>query len=124
MTVGLPVVGLATTELPTIIEHGVNGFADTDPGRLVEAMRALLADPGLARAIGDAGRATAQERFSIDRFVRDWDRLLRDLCGPVGAMAPAATPGAAGAVRDQGATLRPTSSSHRRADGVRAPHGL
>jgi hypothetical protein len=97
MTVGLPVVGLATTELPTIIADGVNGFADTDPGRLVEAMRALLADPGLARAVGAAGQATARERFSIDRFVRDWDRLLRDLCGPVGAMVPGApdmaTPG-------------------------------
>jgi hypothetical protein len=89
MTVGLPVVGLATTELPTIVEDGVNGFAGTDPARLVDAMRALLAGPGLARWIGAAGRVTALERFSIGRFVRDWDRLLRDVCGPVGAVAPA-----------------------------------
>jgi hypothetical protein len=88
MTVGLPVVGLATTELPTVVDDGVNGFAATDPQRLVDAMRALLADPGLARRVGEAGRVTAASRFSIDRFVRDWDRLLRDACGPVGLEAP------------------------------------
>jgi hypothetical protein len=87
MTVGLPVVGLATTELPTIIEDGVNGFVATDPDRLVGDMQALLADAALARAIGAAGRRTALERFSIGRFVRDWDTLLREACGPVGVVA-------------------------------------
>jgi hypothetical protein len=90
MSVGLPVVGLATTELPTIIDDGVNGFVDTDPKRLVEVMHTLIADPELARAVGEAGRVTARERFSIDRFVRDWDVLLRTVCGPMGAVAPAA----------------------------------
>lgn len=84
MAVGVPVVGLATTELPTIIEDGVNGFISTDPDRLVAAMQALLADPGLARIVGEAGRRTAAERFSIDRFTRDWDALLTEVCGQVG----------------------------------------
>jgi hypothetical protein len=84
MAVGLPVVGLATTELPTIIADGINGFVDTDLRRLEDVMRELIADRDLARAVGAAGRATAQERFSIDRFVHDWDLLLRNLCGPVG----------------------------------------
>jgi hypothetical protein len=66
----------------------VNGFTSTDPQRLVESMRTLLADPGLARRVGEAGRVTAASRFSIHRFVRDWDRLLRDACGPVGRVAP------------------------------------
>jgi glycosyltransferase involved in cell wall biosynthesis len=95
MTVGLPVVGLATTELPTVVANGVNGFVDTDPARLVETMRALLADPDLAREVGAAGRATALERFSIERFVADWDDLLRSVCGSgraVGA-AGAQSPG-------------------------------
>ncbi|HEX6419182.1 MAG TPA: glycosyltransferase family 4 protein [Acidimicrobiales bacterium] len=87
MAIGLPVVGLATTELPTIIDDGRNGFAATDPDRLVAAMRALLDDPALARAVGAAGRETARERFSIDRFARDWDALLRDLCGRTGLAA-------------------------------------
>jgi hypothetical protein len=86
MTIGLPVVALATTELPTIIDDGVNGFIDTDPRQLEAVMRTLIADPGLARAVGAAGRTTARERFSIRRFVRDWDALLRDVCGRVGLL--------------------------------------
>lgn len=88
MMVGLPVVGLATTELPSVVDDGVTGFVDTDPDRLVEVMRTLLADRGLAAAVGAAGREVARERFSIERFARDWDRLLRSVCGPVGAVAP------------------------------------
>ena len=45
-------------------------------------------DPALARRIGAAGRATAATRFSIHRFVHDWDLLLRDACGQVGLVSP------------------------------------
>ncbi|HEX6238863.1 MAG TPA: glycosyltransferase family 4 protein [Acidimicrobiales bacterium] len=85
MAVGVPVVAFATTELPTVIEDGVNGFVATDPDRLLDAMRALLADRGLAEAVGAAGRRTAAERFSIERFTRDWDALLTEVCGGVGS---------------------------------------
>src|SRR5262249_6676518 len=44
MLVGLPVVGLATTELVTVIENGISGFADTDPAKLIGPMQMLLAD--------------------------------------------------------------------------------
>jgi glycosyltransferase involved in cell wall biosynthesis len=77
MMVGLPIVGLATTEMPTVIVNGVNGWLDTRPERLVDVMRQLVADRALARQWGDAARRTAQERFGIGRFTADWDRLLR-----------------------------------------------
>lgn len=76
MMVGLPVVGLATTELAAVIDNGRTGFVDTAPERLVAAMRALLDDPELARDIGAAGRVEAQRRFGIERFVDDWLRVL------------------------------------------------
>lgn len=79
MMVGVPVVGLATTELVTVIRSGVNGIVDTRVDRLVEGMRLLLRDPALARDLGEAGRRHAMERFSIDRFVHDWLEALRDL---------------------------------------------
>lgn len=79
MMVGVPIVGLATTELVTVIRDGENGFIDTRVDRLVDAMQRLLADPGLAREIGEAGRQTALERFSIERFVQDWLRALREV---------------------------------------------
>ena len=79
MMAGLPVVGLATTELVTVIRAGENGYIDTRPARLVEAMRGLLADPALALRLGDAARRTALERFGIERFIRDWEALIARL---------------------------------------------
>ncbi len=73
MTIGMPVVALATTELPTVIEDGETGYVSCDVGRLIERMRSLLADPDEARRIGANARAVAQERFGLDRFIRDWN---------------------------------------------------
>ncbi|WP_246795030.1 glycosyltransferase family 4 protein [Burkholderia perseverans] len=76
MTIGMPIVGLAATELATVIRNGDNGFIHTDPAALVDAMRALLRDPAEARRLGDGARRTALERFGIDRFADDWHRTL------------------------------------------------
>ena len=81
MMVGVPVVGLATTELVTVIQNGRNGYVDTRLDALVDAMQRLRADIGLARDLGEAGRRTAIERFSIDRFIADWLVALRDVAG-------------------------------------------
>ena len=76
MTIGMPIVGLATTELVTVIRNGENGFVHTDPDALVDAMYALLRDPAEARRLGDGARRTARERFHIDRFVQEWHETL------------------------------------------------
>ena len=81
MMAGLPVVGLATTELVSVIRDGDNGHVDTRPARLVEAMQRLLADPAEARRMGDNARRSALERFGIARFVHDWEALIARLCG-------------------------------------------
>lgn len=79
MMAGTPVVGLATTELVTVIDSGRNGFIDTRLDRLEAAMQALREDRGLALEWGRAGRHTARERFGIGRFVADWLRVLADI---------------------------------------------
>jgi glycosyltransferase involved in cell wall biosynthesis len=81
MAVGVPIVGLATTELASVIDRGVNGYVDTDVGRLVEAMRDLLADPLLARAWGKGAQHTAQRHFGIERFVRNWNEAFATVTG-------------------------------------------
>lgn len=81
MMIGMPVVALATTELASVIDNGVNGYADTHVNKLIDHMQALLADPVLARRLGDNARATARERFGIERFARDWDHTLRAFAG-------------------------------------------
>ena len=81
MMIGLPVVGLATTELVTVIHDGESGYLDTDPQSLVERMRALIDDPAEAKRLGDGARAVALERFNIDRFVRDWLDVFHEAAG-------------------------------------------
>jgi glycosyltransferase involved in cell wall biosynthesis len=81
MMLGMPVVGLATTEMATAVENGVSGYVDTSLERLVERMRALLADRGEARRLGAGARRLALERFSLDRFVRDWDEAFALVTG-------------------------------------------
>lgn len=75
----LPVVGLATTELATVVRDGRTGCIDTDPAHLVDDMRRLIASPGLAAELGGAARRAAVERFDIRRFVADWLAVLRDV---------------------------------------------
>jgi hypothetical protein len=76
MAIGLPVIGLATTEMATAVENGVSGWVDTNVDALVGQMRRLLDDPARAHRLGEGARRTAARRFGIDRFCRDWDEAL------------------------------------------------
>jgi hypothetical protein len=73
MTIGMPVVALATTELPTVIQDGHNGYVSCDVGELIGRMRFLLERPDEARRLGANGRETASRRFGMERFARDWN---------------------------------------------------
>lgn len=73
MTIGMPVVAFATTELPTVIEDGRSGFISCDPNVLIERMAQLRDDEALARRLGERAREIAQSRFGLDRFTRDWE---------------------------------------------------
>jgi glycosyltransferase involved in cell wall biosynthesis len=79
MMLGVPIVGLATTEMVTTIDNGVSGYLSNDLDAVRAAIRSLLDDPGEARRLGDGARRVARDRFNIERFVRDWDTVLRDV---------------------------------------------
>jgi hypothetical protein len=81
MTVGLPIVALATTELPTVIEHGVSGFLSCDPAELRRHMRWLLEHPDEARQMGANARDAALRRFSLQRFAADWNAAFAAALG-------------------------------------------
>jgi glycosyltransferase involved in cell wall biosynthesis len=80
MTIGMPIIGLATTELATVIRNGESGFIHTDTNALVDAMQRLLRDPAEARRMGEGARRLALERFHIDRFAAEWEATLRHVC--------------------------------------------
>jgi glycosyltransferase involved in cell wall biosynthesis len=68
---GRPVVASATGGMRDWLEHDVNGLA-VEPGdadALARALRELLADPARAQALGAAGKAMAERRFSAERHV-------------------------------------------------------
>lgn len=76
MMIGMPVVALATTELPMVIENGETGYVSCIINELIENMRSLLSDRKEAYRLGTNARALARERFGLDRFIRDWNRAF------------------------------------------------
>lgn len=59
-----------------IIEHGINGLISNDENTLRKYAKQLLNEPDLCRYLGANARKTILERFSIDRFVNQWNDLL------------------------------------------------
>jgi glycosyltransferase involved in cell wall biosynthesis len=79
MMCGMPVIGLATTEMVTAVRNGVSGYVDTNVDNLIAMMKELINSPEEARRLGEGARRYAQERFNITRFAHDWDAALRQL---------------------------------------------
>jgi glycosyltransferase involved in cell wall biosynthesis len=77
MMAGMPVVALATTEIVSVIENGWNGFVSNDFNYLISKMKRLITDKKLAVDLGNNAKNYAENRFSILRFVKSWDVLLR-----------------------------------------------
>jgi hypothetical protein len=79
MLLGMPVVALATTDVPAAVPEGA-GVVSNDLDELLTAVEHFRRDPAAAVAAGRVGRAHAIERYSLDRFLSQWDRLLEDSC--------------------------------------------
>jgi glycosyltransferase involved in cell wall biosynthesis len=75
MFLGMPVVALATTEVPEAVPPGC-GVVTNDVAVLVAAVRRLHCDEEWANDLGAAARQRALDRFGLDRFLADWDQLL------------------------------------------------
>lgn len=77
MSLAMPVVALATTEVPRAVPPEA-GTVSTNVDELAAAAELLLHDPERARVQGAAARQFAQARYGMDRFARDWGELLAD----------------------------------------------
>ena len=77
MAAGRPVVARRLGALPDAIIHGSTGLLvdGEEPEAVEAALRALLADPGLAKAMGQAGRRRAEECFSPERHAADVEAI-------------------------------------------------
>ena len=79
MACGRPVVAVASGALPEVVD-GVGVLAPPDdPAAFAEAVRALLADPARAAALGAAARDRAVDAFSMERMGREYGEALEAL---------------------------------------------
>jgi hypothetical protein len=79
MMAGVPVVGLATTELVTAIRNGVNGWIHTDIDIMIDNMKGLLKDRLKAKRMGRAGQETAKELWNIQQFSKRWQHAFEQV---------------------------------------------
>lgn len=78
MTLGMPVLVVAATAAPEAVPPGT-GVVSSRPEVLAAAARRWLADPAEAREVGAAARRHALDTFGLDRFLADWQRLLKEV---------------------------------------------
>ena len=74
MLLGMPVVGIASTEMATAVENGVSGLCGHRHRQADRPHAAPAARPRPGQEAGRRGAGLrAQRRFTIDRFVADWN---------------------------------------------------
>jgi phosphatidylinositol alpha-1,6-mannosyltransferase len=90
MAAGLPVVGTRTGGIPDFLTDGRTGlFCDPDRAdTIAAAVVRLLREPGLARSIGQAGRALVSERYR-------WEAVAAKLAAMYDELAAGAVTGRA-----------------------------
>jgi hypothetical protein len=78
MTLGLPVLAVAATAAADAVPEAA-GVVSVDTDRLVHTARRWLHDPDEARERGLAARGHALRAFGLDRFLADWQSLLKEV---------------------------------------------
>jgi glycosyltransferase involved in cell wall biosynthesis len=83
MACGLPVVSTYSGGIPKIVEDGRTGILVTrgNAEELALAIRKVIDDPTLARAMGEAGRQRALERFTWEASARHLADLIENVSG-------------------------------------------
>lgn len=81
MATGRPVVATAVGGVPDVVRHGQHGFLvqPRDPEALASAIRRVLFDRNLAKALGSEGRKSALARYDVARLLGDIDNLYLEL---------------------------------------------
>jgi starch synthase len=83
MACGTAVVASRVGGIPEVVEHGETGllvpFQDDFEAGLAAALDSVLADPGTARRMGEAGRRRAVDEFGWDAVARRTVRLYEEV---------------------------------------------
>ncbi len=81
MAAAKPVVAAAVGGVPEAVRDGATGLLvpPGDAAALAAAVSRLAADPGLARAMGAAGRAAVEREFGMGRMIAAYESLYEGL---------------------------------------------
>lgn len=84
MASGVPVVATDCGGVSEAFTDGVEGFlvAPRDSEALADALARLGRDPDLRARMGEAGRATATSRFTLERQIDEFQALYREVARP------------------------------------------
>jgi phosphatidylinositol alpha-1,6-mannosyltransferase len=74
---------------PETVQEGVTGHVvdPTSPDQVADTLSGLLADPGRARAMGAAGRAWVEQRWSWTTIAETFEAILEPGAGAPGHLA-------------------------------------
>lgn len=119
MAQGLAVVQTAVGGVPELIEHGRNGLLvpKQQPESLAQAIRNVIADPALGRALAEAGRHTVFTEYSFEHMVQRYEELYQK-CRSSSQLACGAAPSSESSVRPEPVAAHPdrgfSMPEHRR----------
>ena len=75
-----PVVATNVGGNPEVVTDGVTGFLvpPKEPERMAEAIIRILSDRDMAKRMGEAGRKRVEEKFSLERMVKEYQEIYED----------------------------------------------
>jgi glycosyltransferase involved in cell wall biosynthesis len=84
MAFGLPIVSTDVFGVPEAVQREREALlvGPADPTALAAGVRRLLDDPALAARLGATARATLVERFTLERMIDEYDRLMAECVSP------------------------------------------
>lgn len=76
---GCTIISTETCAIPEIFEHGKNALLSNNPKELRGFAEDCLRSPTLVQELGGAARKLVLERFNLDRFVSDYNKLFEEV---------------------------------------------
>lgn len=76
---GCAIVSSNNCMIPDIFTHGVDAFLYNNTDEMNQYLNELLKNKGLAQEMGMKAKATVNQRFNKDRFVKEWEGLFYDV---------------------------------------------
>ena len=78
MALGIPIVTVENPSSP--IKHDINGLVGRNASELIRHISTLLNDEAKRHHLGLNAKATIEQKFSHDHFIKKWKHLIERVC--------------------------------------------